>query len=117
MPSAHQEDLPLRAAILILTSVTMGIVSQGYSAERLPVSHLRTLRDGRVMLTGLINAEEEGSLYLRHRGGETEVRFTRTTRVALEVNWRQLRNISGNKLKSGIRSPRRMCNIDLPRMK
>jgi len=74
----------------------------------------KKLPDGRVMVAGLINSLERDSLFLRHSDGETEVRFSDKTSVALEANWRQLGNVAGDKIVYRVHSSNQTIDFPLP---
>lgn len=107
----------MRLTILFHTLLLLAWLAHatGYAAPRTAAnSHLQQLPDGRVVVTGLINSLERKAMYLRHGGGESEVRFGADTRVALEINWRQLENVSGETLAYHVPAANQTIEFRLP---
>lgn len=95
-------------SVLLICTPLLAAPPQAVDAEE------RKLPGGRVMVTGLINSLEGDSMHLRHTAGETEVRFSDATKVALEINWRQLGNVQDNKIVYEIHSLDQTIEFPLP---
>ncbi len=67
-----------------------------------------------VEVEGLIIPLDDHSMYVRNPEGQTEVRWTDRTRVALQVNWRLLEGIKGRTFKYRIPSSSEVVEFKIP---
>jgi hypothetical protein len=100
---------------LCLSVLLVSVCTATYAAPKTAnKSYEKELPDGRVMVSGLIDSVGRKSLYLRHAGGETEVRFSEKTKIALEANWRQLGDVTGDKIIYKVHSSNQTIEFPLP---
>jgi len=91
-------------ALVILTASSLG-------AER---ARREELPDGRVRTSGLVTPHEGRAFLLRNLDGRTVVRVTDQTRVAIDVNYRQVGNVQGRALRFETQWEGLPVNLPLP---
>lgn len=74
----------------------------------------KALADGRVQTEGLITPRDGESMYVRNTDGQTVVRWTADTRVALGTNYRQLGEVKDRVVRYRISAARDTLSIKLP---
>ena len=78
------------------------------------ISLLLGLLAGKETVSGLVTPLDDQSLYVRNGDGQTVVRWTSKTRVALQMNWRQWAHLKGRTLHYVVHSSGQTIDFTLP---
>jgi len=96
------------AALAILIVACYTITSFASKPSR------QTLKDGQVRDSGLVIPLDDNGMYIRNPQGQFEVRWTKETQVALNVNTRQFKNIKDGSLNYRVRASKEVIEFALP---
>lgn len=96
---------------------TIIVLALSICSVRQQVFALSAPETERIEASGLILPLDENSIYLRTRTGQVKVRWHEKTRVAIQLNYRNLENVADNKINFTIHSSSERISIPLPHTK
>ena len=95
---------------ILIRNVLVIFISAGLFAEAQPLGKGAT-----VTVDGLIILRDDGGMYLRNSEGQSEVEWTKATRVALEINTRLFRGLREGMLRYPVQSSKQVIEFPLPK--
>ncbi|PHR90941.1 MAG: hypothetical protein COA78_34270 [Blastopirellula sp.] len=97
---------------LAVTLISLLVSSSTVAADN---STRKTTTDGRIEDSGLIIPLDDHGMYIRNSSGQHEVKWTNKTKVALQINFRQVGNIKDNVLSYKIHSSSEVLDFSFPK--
>jgi acyl-CoA thioesterase-1 len=95
---------------ILIRNVLVIFLSAGLVAEAQPLG-----KGAPVTVDGLIIPRDDGGMYLRNSEGQSEVEWTKATRVALEINTRLFRGLREGMLRYPVQASKQVIEFPLPK--